>query len=509
MIPHRSSGILAHISSLPSPYGIGDIGPASYDFLTFLKNCEQTYWQFLPTNPTNGHFDYSPYMANSAFAGNPLFLSPELLHQAGYVSGDDIANKPDFPAYTTDFDSVVPFKTALLQKAFLSFQQNPPTTFASFVTNNSSWLDDYALFMVAKKIYQEKGWFDWPEEIASRDNTAMKQFTEQNKALIEYYYFEQFEYFRQWQLLQDRCRQNGIILFGDLPIYVSYDSVDVWANQQLFSLNPATLRLTHVSGVPPDYFSSNGQRWGNPLYNWQSKDPKIARSLTDWWARRFRHLFTQVEVARIDHFRGFESYWSIPAESDTAIAGTWLKGPGIMFFKELELRLGQMNIIAEDLGIITEEVIRLRDDLKFPGMKVLQFAFDGNPKNSFLPHNFDTPQCVVYTGTHDNDTTLGWFLSDKITEQQRTEIKFSANRSPHDQSPIHKDMIYLAQSSMSHLCIFPLQDILGFGNDCKMNSPGEPTGNWRWRCGNEFFTEKIVRYMAESTTRFGRNRQVK
>lgn len=505
MIPHRSSGILAHVTSLPSPYGIGDIGPASYDFLDFLKNCEQTYWQFLPTNPTNGHFDYSPYMANSAFAGNPLLISPDLLVKSGYISTKDLLEKPDFSPYTTEFDKVVPYKTALLEKAFISFQKSPPATFALFVKANS-WLKDYALFMVAKKIYNDKGWFAWPDKIASRNQTALTQLTQQNSSLIDYYYFEQFEYFRQWQLLREQCLDKGILLFGDLPIYVSYDSVDVWANQELFTLDTVTLRPTHVSGVPPDYFSATGQRWGNPLYNWQSKSPSVRDGLISWWADRLKHLFTQVDFARIDHFRGFESYWSIPEENDTAIGGTWLKGPGIGFFKEIELRLGRLNIIAEDLGIITEEVVKLRDALQFPGMKVLQFAFDGNQENSFLPHNFDTSQCIVYTGTHDNDTTWGWFLSDRVTEEQRNEIKLAANRTPHDNSPIHKDFIYLAQSSISHLCIFPLQDVLGFGNDCKMNSPGEAHGNWRWRCKKEFLTKEIEEYLTASTTRFGRNR---
>lgn len=507
MIPHRASGILAHITSLPSPYGIGDIGPSSYDFLHFLKNSEQTYWQFLPTNPTNSHFDNSPYMANSAFAGNPLLISPELLFEAGYVTESDLQNKPEFSSYTTEFDKVIPFKKQLLKKAFTHFQTHPSVDFDIFVRDHS-WLKDYALFMACKRIFKDQGWFDWPERIAVRDSAALSAFCDTHKPLIDYYYFEQFEFSRQWQLLKDQCKLNGILLFGDLPIYVSYDSVDVWSHQNLFTLDPTTLRPTYVSGVPPDYFSTTGQRWGNPLYNWQSKDPLIIGDLNDWWADRLRHLFTQVDVARIDHFRGFESYWSIPEENQNAINGIWLKGPGVSFFKEMEARLGQMKIIAEDLGIITEEVVKLRDTLKYPGMKVLQFAFDGNPENNFLPHNFDNHQCVVYTGTHDNDTTLGWFVGNKVSDHQRTEIKIAANRTPNDSSPINRDLIYLAQSSISQLCIVPLQDVFGFGNDCKMNSPGVPKGNWRWRCGKEFFTDENEAYLANSTKRFGRNRKI-
>lgn len=506
MIPHRASGILAHITSLPSAYGIGDIGPSSYDFLHFLKNGQQTYWQFLPTNPTNSYFDNSPYMAKSAFAGNPLLISPELLYKAGYISKSDLQNKPDFSLYTTEFDKVEPFKKQLLDKAFTNFIKQPPVAFDTF-TNNSAWLKDYALFMACKSIYKEQGWSDWPIKMATRDKEVLSAFHKTHKALIEFYYFEQYEFFRQWELLKDQCKQCDIRLFGDLPIYVSYDSVDVWSHQNLFTLDSTTLLPTFVSGVPPDYFSSTGQRWGNPLYNWQSKDPLIINGLNDWWADRLQHLFTQVDVARIDHFRGFESYWSIPEENEDATSGVWLKGPGFQFFKEMESRLGQMDIIAEDLGIITEEVVQLRDTLEYPGMKVLQFAFDGNPENTFLPHNFDNPQCIVYTGTHDNDTTLGWYLSDKISEAQRTEIKIAANRTPHDSSPINRDLMYLAQSSISQLCVFPLQDVLGFGNDCKMNSPGVPTGNWRWRCGKEFFTSEIENYLADSTKRFGRDRK--
>lgn len=504
MIPKRTSGILAHITSLPSPFGIGDMGPSCYDFLDFLHKSDQTYWQFLPTNPTNGHFDHSPYMANSAFAGNPLLISPELLHQAGYISQNDLDNFPTLSPYTCEFDKVAPLKRALLEKSFVSFQKTTPKDFDNFVKDNP-WLHDYSTFMVAKEIYAEAGWFSWPKNLATRELSAISELRQKYKPLIDYYNFEQYEYSRQWNLLHKESKTRNILLFGDLPIYVSYDSVDVWANQHIFTLDPQTLAPTLVSGVPPDYFSKTGQRWGNPLYNWQSSSPEIHEALTSWWSSRLEHLFNQVDIARIDHFRGFESYWAIPEESENAVSGTWIKGPGEQFFKDLASRLGEMNIIAEDLGIITEEVVELRDKLGFPGMKVLQFAFDGNPDNSFLPHNFETDQCVVYTGTHDNDTTMGWFLSDKVSDKQRNEVKISANRTPNDASPINRDMIYLAQSSIAKLCIFPLQDVLGFGNDCKMNSPGEPKGNWRWRCNKDFLTDDIANYLADSTKRFGRN----
>ncbi|EKD39812.1 MAG: hypothetical protein ACD_75C00287G0001 [uncultured bacterium] len=267
-----------------------------------------------------------------------------------------------------------------------------------------------------------------------------------------------------------------------------------------------TLRPTNVSGVPPDYFSKTGQRWGNPLYDWQNDDRNIQEKLVSWWAKRLSHLFRMVDMVRIDHFRGFESYWSVPEQNPTAEDGEWLKGPGRIFFDKIAEILGPLNIVAEDLGIITPEVEILRDELGFPGMKVLQFAFDGNRDNSFLPHNFTTSHCIVYTGTHDNDTTVGWYLSDRLDDNQRATIKMIANRTLHDRSAIHLDLIYLAQSSIAGLCIFPLQDILGFGNDCKMNSPGIPTGNWRWRCAGEFLTAEVSGRMQTTTRLFGRAR---
>lgn len=505
MISHRSSGILAHITSLPSPYGIGDLGPSSYNFLAFLDESEQSYWQFLPTSPTNPFFDNSPYMSNSAFAGNPLLISPELLYQEGFLTKEDLETNYTFNPYITEFTKVFEFKTRLLEKAFLQFDKRGNALYSSFIAH-SKWLKDYALFMVAKEVYGDCAWCDWPDPLAVRNEEALIALESNHQSKMEYYYFEQFIYFNQWQKLREKAAAHSILLFGDLPIYVSYDSVDVWANQTIFLLDRKTRRPTHVSGVPPDYFSDTGQRWGNPLYDWQSSSTNALEQLTDWWKKRFSHLFSQVDLARIDHFRGFESYWSIPEEEETAVKGKWLKGPGFAFFEQMKQQLGVLPIVAEDLGIITQEVGRLRDRLNFPGMKVLQFAFDGNLDNDFLPYNFTHPECVVYTGTHDNDTTVGWFLSEKMTDNLRADIKTLANRNIHDNAEIHKDLMYLAQSSIAKLCIFPLQDVLGFGNDCKMNSPGVPTGNWRWRCDKRFLTQEVELFLKNSTQRFGRSR---
>ena len=508
MIEARSSGILAHITSLPSPFGIGDIGPSSYAFIDFLVACGQSYWQFLPTGPTNCFFDNSPYMSTSAFAGSPLLISPNLLFQEGLISQADLDNRPSFSPYFTDYGLVREYKTKLLQLAYRRFQPDTTSEYSIFIAT-SAWLDDYAVFMTLKDLYDNSGWFDWPHDLATRKQTALQSILENQHEKINYFRFEQYEFFRQWRLLRQYAKDKYINLVGDLPIYVGYDSVDVWANRQIFSLDNNTLRPTKVSGVPPDYFSQTGQRWGNPLYNWHSHDKDVQSKLFNWWSDRLAMLFSLVDVTRIDHFRGFESFWAIPEEEDTAIKGEWIKGPGVNFFKEISQKLGPLNIIAEDLGIITPEVEELRDELGFPGMKVLQFAFDGNENNSFLPHNFLSPKCIVYTGTHDNDTTVGWFLSDKLNDNLRAYIKKIANRSPHDENAIHKDLIYLAQSSIAQLCIFPLQDILGFGNDCKMNSPGVPKGNWRWRCANEFLTPVVAEQLNDITCLFGRGRKNK
>ena len=503
MMNQRSSGILAHITSLPSAFGIGDIGPSSYRFIDFLADGDQSCWQFLPTGPIHQPFDYSPYMSSSAFAGSFLLLSPELLLEADLISSASFGNHPDFSPYVTDYQQVAVYKKELLEEAFSRFRPDHFPEYADFLTRNS-WLDDYAIFMTAKELYRDSGWFSWPGGLSTRSAAVLQSFFAQHAERIGYYRFEQYEFYRQWQHLRKYAARKGIGLFGDLPIYVSYDSVDVWAHQEIFSLDRKNLRPTHVAGVPPDYFSSTGQRWGNPLYDWQSDKIDIQEKLIQWWSDRLTHLFTMVDMARIDHFRAFESYWSVPEESETAVDGEWLKGPGKKFFDKIFDKLGPLNIVAEDLGLITPEVETLRDELGFPGMKVLQFAFDGNPDNSFLPHNFTSPQCIVYTGTHDNDTTVGWFLSDRLDDGQRENVKLLANRDSGDQRAIHNDLIFLAQSSISKLSIFPLQDILGFGGDCKMNSPGIAEGNWRWRCGVEFLTPEVAEQLKRSTRRFNR-----
>ncbi len=499
----RASGILAHITSLPSPFGIGDIGPSGLAFLNFLHDCGQGYWQLLPIGPTNPIFGNSPYMSTSAFAGSPLLISPDLLFQHGLISRQSRDNHPDFSPYVTDFTKVAACKKTMLAEAFSNFSPTKKSEYAHFI-NRTPWLDDYALYMTLKHKYSDKSWNLWPKKIAAHDKDALALVEKRQRDMINYFRFEQFEFFRQWQDLHDHARGLSIRLFGDLPIYVGFDSVDVWANQEIFTLDAKSSSPASVAGVPPDYFSKTGQRWGNPLYRWDSPDRSTQKSLLDWWTQRFTAVFSLFDVVRIDHFRGFESFWSIPAEEDTAVKGQWLKGPGKSFFAEIFSRLGRLDIVAEDLGEITPAVISLRNALGFPGMKILQFAFDENPDNSFLPHNFKTTDCVVYTGTHDNDTTVGWFLSDRLQESDRARIKLIANRDTDDARGIHHDLIHLALSSTAALAIIPLQDVLGFGSDCRMNIPSTTTGNWVWRCAPEFLTAEVSAWLRRMTGLFNR-----
>jgi 4-alpha-glucanotransferase len=499
----RYSGILAHITSLPSPFGIGDIGVSGTAFLEFLHKCGQSYWQFLPIGPTNPIFDNSPYMSTSAFAGSPLLISPELLFEHNLIGRRSLDDHPEFSNYVTDFPKIISFKKRLLAEAFANFSPTKAKGYQRFL-KQASWLDDYAVYMTLKEKYSQTSWRTWPEEFASHQESALAKIRKQEEKTLNYYRFEQFEFFLQWQALHDHARELNIRLFGDLPIYVGFDSVDVWANQDIFTIDPANGSCTFVAGVPPDYFSKTGQRWGNPLYRWDSLDPGIQKKLLGWWTERFSSVFSLFDVVRIDHFRGFESYWAIPAQEETAVNGAWLTGPGKSFFLEIFSRLGRLDIVAEDLGEITPAVIKLRNSLGFPGMKILQFAFDKNPDNSFLPFNFKTSNCVVYTGTHDNDTTVGWYLSDRLDNEQRTWIKHFANRDTGDSRGIHQDLVHLALSSTAALAIIPLQDILGFGSDCRMNIPSTKSGNWRWRCGAEFLSSDVSSHVKYLTELFGR-----
>lgn len=501
-IADRASGVLLHITSLPGSYGIGDLGPNAYKFVDFLVDAGQRYWQILPLGPVNQVFGCSPYMSLSAFAGNSLLISPDLLLEDGLLMTKDLEAWQDFPEYEVDFPSVIDCKNTLLRRAFLRLSGSGlESAFRDFCRSESAWLLDYALFMTIREHDEGKPWSEWPDLLRRRDLASLRGIQEKYSDTVAYFQFEQFLFFRQWFQLRAYAHSQGILLIGDLPIYVGLDSADVWANQTCFELDRATSLPIHVAGVPPDYFSKTGQRWGNPLYRWKdgSDDNTV---LYDWWSRRFGQMSRMVDSVRIDHFRAFESYWQIPADEDTAVNGQWVKGPGRKFFKKVSDDIAELPIIAEDLGIITPEVIQLRDALGFPGMKILQFAFDSDAENLYLPHNFDTVNCVVFTGTHDNNTVFGWYL-EEASEETRARVRRYAHT---EAKEVHWDLIRLALSSVAVTALIPMQDILGFGGDCRMNLPGTAQGNWCWRCAERFFTQEVAKRLREECEFYGRRR---
>ena len=503
MMEKRGSGVLLHITSLPGPYGIGDLGAGARRFIDFLVDAGQQYWQFLPIGPCCGIFDNSPYMSLSAFAGNPLFIDPEQLVGDGLLADSDLRDLPEMSEYLVDFAAVVPFKSGLLRRAYENFQhQRHEGGFADFCRSEAAWLEDHALFLALRDEQHQQAWSQWPYELAARNAKALAASRRRLAGEVEFQRFVQYIFFKQWQGLRQYAKGRGVSLIGDIPIYVSYDSVDVWAHRDCFRLDERTMQPTHVAGVPPDYFSDTGQRWGNPLYRWRKGGGKANLSLYKWWQARFRHIFRDVDIVRIDHFRGFEAFWEIDAGEETAINGRWVKGPGRAFFDAMASAIGELPIIAEDLGVITPEVEALRDGLGFPGMKVLQFAFDSDADNLYLPHNYQNPNCVVYTGTHDNDTTLGWYFSPEVPDASKARARRYANGSG---DAIHWDFLRMALASVARTAIVPLQDLLGFGADCRMNTPSTSSGNWRWRCASRFLDDALASRLREEVTFYGRD----
>ena len=498
----RGSGVLLHLTSLPGPFGIGTLGKSAFEFIDFLRASGQSHWQILPYGPVCSIFDNSPYMSLSAFGGNPLLIDPAQLVGAGFLRREQVEILHDFSEYLVDFAAVLAFKEKILEFAFLRFRAVEETAAFTGFCRKMDWLEDYALFMALREKFNSSPWFSWPEDIARRNPDTLAKLRETLSERILFHKFVQFCFFAQWQIVRDYAHSHGVKIIGDIPIYVALDSADVWANQECFLLDPKSGQPTHVAGVPPDYFSDTGQRWGNPLFKWYGDGGKMNEALLDWWGKRFLHICKTVDVVRIDHFRGFEAYWQIPATEETAINGKWVKGPGLAFFAEIQKHLGELPIIAEDLGVITPEVELLRDTLGFPGMKVLQFAFDSDEHNAYLPHNYTTTNCVVYTGTHDNDTTLGWYFSDTVMLTSKNK----ALRYAHSQqgSPIHWDFIRMAYGSVAELVIVPLQDVLGFGSDCRMNIPGTSQGNWRWRCAARFLNDETARALRDEVLFYNR-----
>jgi 4-alpha-glucanotransferase len=480
----RSAGVLLHPTSLPSRYGIGDLGEDAYNFVDFLAAAKQTLWQILPLGPT-GYGD-SPYQSFSAFAGNPLLISPDRLVEDDFLPEEAVADVPDFPAEEVDFGPVIEYKQGLLRQAHAYFQANSDEgqreAFNRFTENTSFWLDDFALFMALKDHYKEENggvWNTWPREIARRHVKGLKQWAAQLAEEIEVQKFLQFLFYQQWLELKAYANSQGIKIVGDIPIFVAFDSADVWAHPELFFLAKDGAPSV-VAGVPPDYFSETGQRWGNPLYNWK----KMAADDYIWWAQRIHMNLVQADIIRVDHFRGFEAYWEIPASEPTAVVGKWVKGPDKTFFESIRERLGELPIIAEDLGVITPEVESLRDTFDFPGMKILQFAFGGERNSSFLPHNFGR-NSVVYTGTHDNETTLGWYLN--ASDEERDHVRRYMAVSGRD---VVWDLIRLAYASVSNMAVIPMQDLFVLGNEARMNFPGKEGGWWRWRYTPDMFSTR-------------------
>ncbi len=491
----RAAGVLLHPTSLPGPHGIGDLGAAAYGWIDALARAGQKWWQILPLGPT-GYAD-SPYQCFSALAGNPYLISPEALVKDGLLKPADL-NPPLFLRDHVDYGPVITYKIKLLQRAWKNFQAGAApklrAEFETFRAEKASWLDDFGLFMALKDARGGESWLTWERALIVREPTALTTARETMRLAAEEHRFRQFLFFRQWQALRAYAQTKKIKLIGDVPIFVSSDSSDVWAHPEHFLLDAQRQPLA-VAGVPPDYFSKTGQLWGNPLYDW----PELKRTGYAWWIERMRAALGQVDLIRLDHFRGFEAYWEVPAGNPTAEEGQWVKGPGADFLQTLRAGLGDLPLIAEDLGVITPEVEALRDDFNFPGMRILQFAFGGATEDRFLPHNYDTHNTVVYTGTHDNDTTRGWYLS--ISEVERDFVRRYLGRDGHD---ISWDMIRLAFSSVADLAVIPLQDILSLGGEARMNLPGTTGGNWQWRLQEGQLTEPILDRLGDLTNLYGR-----
>ena len=473
----RSAGILLHPTSLPGPNGIGEIGPEAHRFLDFLADAGMKIWQMLPLGPT-GYGD-SPYQCFSAFAGNPL-----LVHLPG--------SKGVFPAHTVDFAHVIPHKKDMLQQAMAKFV--PDDRYHAFVELHAEWLADYALFMALKKAHGGVSWTEWEVGAAGRDPVALEGWRARLSASTEHFQKEQYFFFTQFHALKQACTDRGIHLMGDLPIYVAHDSADVWSNRSLFKLDAAGHPIVQA-GVPPDYFSATGQLWGNPIYDWDA----LRAQGYDWWIRRMRAAFELFDLVRIDHFRGFEAYWEVPGTDTTAVNGTWVKGPGEELFTAIAAALGPLPIVAENLGLITPEVEALRERLGFPGMSILQFAFGGDGQaNDFQPHNFPRDR-VVYTGTHDNDTTLGWWNSTGEGDSTRDAAEVAREKDyakrylAADGSEMNWTLMRTALASVASTVLFPLQDVLGLGSETRMNLPGRQAGNWGFRFSWDQLTPDITR----------------
>lgn len=495
----RASGILLHPTSLPGPHGAGDFGPAAYHFVDWLATAGQKLWQILPLTgigPGN-----SPYMSPSAFAGNVLLIDLTDLAARGWLDPRTLAPHPDFSDARIDFASVVPWRMERLALAAAHFAEHGSAEdraeHDTFCAGHAHWLEDYALFMALGEARPGCDWADWPAPLARREAVALAEARVQHAERIAFWRFAQWVFFTQWRRLRRYANKCGVSIVGDAPIFIAPQSAEVWARQELFELDEHGHQQL-VAGVPPDYFSATGQRWGNPLYRWSAH----AAEGYAWWTARIRHTFELVDVVRIDHFRGFAAYWEIPASEPTAIHGRWVPGPGLALFEAIAAALGPLPVIAEDLGVITPDVDALRLAAAFPGMRVLQFAFDGKPDNPYQPHNH-APDTVVYTGTHDNDTSLGWWRSASAGEREHV-VRYLGHGATELDGSIHWQLIRAAWASVADTAIAPLQDVLGLASEHRMNLPGEGDGHWAWRFGWDMVAPEHAERLATLTRTYGR-----
>jgi 4-alpha-glucanotransferase len=491
----RCSGILLHVTSLPGGFGIGDLGRPAYEFVDFLAEARHKIWQMLPLGPT-GYGD-SPYQLFSAFAGNPLLIDVEALREQGLLSAEELSEVARLPENYVDYGRVIDVKQRLLGKAATAFLADCGSaqrqSFENFCQDHTDWLDDYALFMACKSEYKNVVWSEWDSGIRKREVGALEEWRRKLALPIAVCKFAQFEFFRQWQALKAHAHNLGIRIMGDVPIYVAHDSADVWSHPELFRLDENS-KPTAVAGVPPDYFSATGQLWGNPLYRW---DVSVASGYR-WWIERFRASLAMFDMVRLDHFRGFEAFWEVPADALTAEGGKWVKGPGEELFLAAQRELKELPFVAENLGVITPEVEALRKKFGFPGMSLLQFAFGNDPQGpSFRPHNYSR-ELVAYTGGHDNDTTVGWWTSSGVGESTRSaddirkEREFTRTYLGFKDEPVNWVFIRAVLASVADIAIIPLQDVLGLGSGARMNLPGTVSGNWKWRFRGDALTKDIA-----------------
>jgi 4-alpha-glucanotransferase len=498
MLKKRASGILLHISSIPTDYGIGDVGPAAHSFVDFLKRADQNYWQILPLNYTTAATGYSPYNCFSAFAANPLLISPDLMYRDGLLKKSDLVNLPDFPAGKVDYRRVQALKSKLFKKAFARSKGLPLLNgYDRFAERNRFWLEDFATFVAVKNHFGGRPWCQWPDDIRDRKKRALTSLRKELREEIDRELFLQFLCFQQYSILKEKCEANAITIIGDLPIYVAYDSADVWAHPKVFQLERSK-KPKYIAGVPPDYFSKTGQLWGNPIYDWRH----LEKTGYDWWIRRIEHNLKLFDLVRIDHFRGLVAYWRVPAGEKTAINGKWIQAPTDAFFSALYRRFPSAAIFAEDLGYITADVRETISKYGLAGMRVLQFGFNADcAGNPHYPHNH-VENCLVYTGTHDNNTTRGWFETEATPEQKKILSAYLGHKVA--ARSVSRDLIRLAMASVAKVAVIPMQDLLGLPADARMNRPAKNKGNWLWRMRKGQITAAVgkdLKVMVEITGR--------